>query len=287
MRDRIGESVLLILAMLFINVQVANAYEINPVAQRASKEDCLPIPYIGIAFYKPNYILPFHYTGSPYNRPYRYHTPGYERIKSTEIKYQISLKVPVWKNIYCSRTSLYFAYTLRTYWQVYNKYLFIRETDYEPEFFVRNSVDFALWQCWQLDFLNVGYCHQSNGCGNRLQRSWDRVYIEAISSINGWMISLKPWYVIATYGRNENIADYLGYGTLLFAYKFCGQVFSFEFPNIGVAPKRTTVNVTWSFPITPHFKGYIELFSGYGQSLIEYNHHTNSIGIGFALNDWL
>ncbi|MFN7095894.1 MAG: phospholipase A, partial [Burkholderiales bacterium] len=26
---------------------------------------------------------------------------------------------------------------------------------------------------------------------------------------------------------------------------------------------------------------------GYGQSMIEYNHYTNSIGIGIALNDWI
>lgn len=284
---RICFRVLLTVGILLCIIHSAYAYTIDPVAERANKEECIPLPYIGIAFYKPNYILPFYYTGSPDNRVYRFHAPYNERIKSSEVKYQISLKVPLWKNISNTCSSLYLAYTLRSYWQLYNTSPFIREIDYEPEFFIRNAVYYPLYKCWHVDFFNLGYCHQSNGCGNRLQRSWDRVYLETISSIDHWMISLKPWYVLIAYGRNEDIADFLGYATLLVAYKFHEQVFSFELTNLGAAPKRTTVNLTWSFPITPYIKGYVELFSGYGQSLIEYNHHTNSAGIGIALNDWL
>jgi phospholipase A1 len=34
-------------------------------------------------------------------------------------------------------------------------------------------------------------------------------------------------------------------------------------------------------------KGYVQFFNGYGQNLIEYNHRTAAIGIGFAFSDWL
>ena len=41
------------------------------------------------------------------------------------------------------------------------------------------------------------------------------------------------------------------------------------------------------FPLVNHFHGYVQGFSGYGQSLIEYNHYTNSASLGIAINDWI
>lgn len=146
--------------------------------------------------------------------------------------------------------------------------------------------DRIAWQ--RINFLNIGAIHQSNGYGNALERSWDRLYVEAISSVGNWMVSLKPWYIISTDSNNNNIAEFLGYGQILVGYKYHKQVFSITAHNIlESGGKRATAEMTWSFPLTPYIKGYVQLFSGYGQSLIEYNHRTNSAGVGIALSDWV
>ncbi|MCE3239418.1 MAG: phospholipase, partial [Gammaproteobacteria bacterium] len=256
--------------------------------KRAKKENILPANYFLIDLYKPSYILPYYVTFSPDDAVYQNNTPHNESLKKSEFKYQISLKVPLWKRIFDSHSSLILAYTQLSYWQLYNSSEFFRETDYEPELFLANQLGWRLSKNWQFTFMNLGVMHQSNGFGNQLERSWNRLYLEAIVSSENSMISLKPWYILTTHPYNRNIAQYLGYGRLLVAYKFHQQVISLQAHNIlESGGKHKTVELTYSFPLTPYIKGYVQAFSGYGQSLIEYNHRTNSLGIGVAFNDWV
>lgn len=259
----------------------------GPLDYREKQESKIP-NFFGVAFYKPTFILPYYYTGSPDNKVYYHNTPTNEQLRHSEVKYQFSLKVPAWQNIMHRPSTLYLAYTQLSYWQLYNRRAFIRENDYEPEVFLANQVNWHLYKNWNMNFLNAGFVHQSNGFGNTLERSWNRIYLEAITSVNNWVISIKPWYIISENKNNTNINKFLGYGRILVAYKLNQQVFSLQAHNIIEGGARyATAEATWSFPMTRFLKGYVQGFSGYGQSLIEYNHRTNSIGLGIALNDWV
>lgn len=263
----------------------------NPVQERITKESKAEANTFTVAFYKPTYILPYYYTFSPYNSVYQGNTPDDESLKSDEIKYQISFKVPAWKNIFNSSTSLYLGYTQLSYWQAYNNRAFFRETDYEPEFYFSDELNYSLGNNWRLNFINLGAVHQSNGQGGSLERSWNRAYIEAVVSNDAWIIGIEPWIVFrdSTYERqNPDMSTYLGYEEIVVAYKQGNQVFSLETRNfIESGGRRSGNTLSWSFPLTKYLKGYVQAFSGYGQSLIEYNHRTNSVGVGIALSNWV
>ncbi len=273
------------------NLQAAPPEHSNPVQERESKETKAENNPYAIAFYKPTYVLPFYYTGSPYNSIYQNNTPNNESLKSDEVKYQFSFQVPAWKNILNSNTSLYLAYTQLSYWQAYNKQAFFRETDYEPEIYFSDKINYPLIKNWRLNFINIGAVHQSNGQGNSLERSWNRAYLNFMFSSNNWIIGIKPWIIFhdSTYEQqNPNMSTYLGYEEFLVAYKCSNQVFSFESRNFFESGGRRSGNtLSWSFPLTVYIKGYVQVFSGYGQSLIEYNHRTNSVGVGIALSNWV
>lgn len=243
--------------------------------------------FFSLSFYKPTYVLPFYYTQFPDQEVYCDHTPENQSLKPYEVKYQLSFKAPLWENIFNNPITLYLAYSQLSYWQAYNKSAFFRETNYEPEVFIANNVN---WPFMKINFINLGASHQSNGRGGELERGWDRLYLETILGQANWTVSLKTWYPIPdtmlnTY--NPNIAKFLGYERILVSYKYHNQVFSLEVRN---APEsgfqRGAEEFTWSFPLINHFSGYVQVFSGYGQSLIEYNHYTNSIGVGIALSNW-
>jgi phospholipase A1 len=238
----------------------------------------------GISFYEPTYLLPFYYTGSPDYQVYRNNTPQNQRLRHEEVKYQLSFIFPIWANILGSKVSIGASYTQLSFWQFYANSQYFRETNYEPAIFVS---DHFLPNC----MFSVGLVHQSNGRGGAFERSWNRLYADFIISGSNWVINIKPWILIfkknSSDMHNSDIARYLGYGRVVFAYKFYRQEISLMFRNtIASVFRRGAIQMAYSFPIHGRLTGYVQFFTGYGQSLIEYRHYTNSVGVGIALSNW-
>lgn len=245
------------------------------------------------SLYQPTYVLPMYYTFKPDYKIYKGETPNGEDLDKAEFNYQLSFKVPLWQNLFGWNNTIYAAYTQDSFWQFYNDSQFFRETDYEPEVFLDNQLHMHLFGNWELSDLDIGAVHQSNGRGDYLERSWNRAYFNAVFTNNNWMISIKPWCFIfpdeSIELHNPNIGHYMGYGQEMIAYNYGNNTFSLSMRNVVESGfSRGAEWATWSFPLIHRdIKGYLFLFSGYGQSLIEYNHYTNAAGIGITLNDWM
>ena len=238
----------------------------------------------GISFYEPTYILPFYYTGSPYYAVYQGNTPENQRVNHEEVKYQLSFIFPIWANMFGSKVSIGASYTQLSYWQFYTKSSYFRETNYKPAIFISDHF-LPNWM------VSVGVVHESNGRGGVFERNWNRLYCDIVVSGTNWVINIKPWILIfrkhSSDLDNPDIAQYLGYGRIVFAYKFYNQEVSLMFRNtITSGFKRGAIEAAYSFPVHGRLIGYVRFFTGYGQSLIEYNHYSNSVGVGLALSNW-
>jgi len=256
----------------------ASAHEIRHQHMRDSMKN----PF-GIGLYKPNYLLPVYYSSQTYDDVYKNNTPENQKISHTDFKFQLSFAMPVWEKIFDTNTGLLFAYTQLSYWQLYQNSSFFREVDYEPEMFIYHK--FFSWFGSSL-----GVVHQSNGKGGETERAWNRAYLRMTFSGESWMIHTTVWKPI--YRRdellNKDIYDYKGYGNIILVYKLNSNVLSLQLQNLAESRlKRKSVDLTWSYQLFHNYTLFVQYFHGYGQSLIEYNHKTNSIGIGFCLNDWL
>lgn len=267
----------------------ANQYPTKPVNESAfdkREQDVKNIfdhPF-AIAFYKPNYVLPFYYTNSPYRQVYENNTPYNQTIQSEEFKAQFSFQIPLWYNFLGENSRLSIAYTQLMYWQVYAKSKYFRETNYQPEIFVVKKITPNFW-------MNLGLEHQSNGRGGAMERSWNRAYVNAIFSKGDFVVSLRPWIIVFNGPRNlynPDIDRYMGHGEIMFSYQWRGIDFSLKTRNnFESLFKRGGNELNCSFPLLKKVKLFVQVFSGYGQSLIEYNHYTNSFGVGIALSDWI
>ncbi|HET6587034.1 MAG TPA: phospholipase A [Oleiagrimonas sp.] len=246
--------------------------------------------------YKPVYLLPVFYTTNVNNRP---HSPSPDHTASTsqkldklEAMFQISFKTKVWQGVFGDRGDVWFAYTQTSHWQVYNDGISrpFRETNYEPEAMLVFDTHYDVLG-WKGRLLGIGVNHQSNGRSNPLSRSWNRIIADIGFERPGWTIMFRPWIRInetRSHDDNPDIEDYMGRGSVQIVHEAGGNEFSLLLRHSlrGGEHSHGAMRFTWAFPIHAKLRGYVQLFHGYGESLIDYNHRATYVGIGVSLLGW-
>ena len=240
--------------------------------------------------YRQNYLLPYTYNFTQEKVTYEKANPGTE-IQDAESKFQLSLKTKLWEDILGTKMDLWAAYTQVSLWQVYNTGFSspFRETNYEPELLLTYPINIDLWGL-QSRFFQAGINHQSNGRGKPLSRSWNRVTANFGFERGDFNLLLKTWARIPekeSQDDNPDITSYLGHGEIwagtIWGNYHLGLMFR---NNLRFDENRSALQCEMSFPLLEYLNGYIQYFTGYGESLIDYNHYTNRIGLGVMVKDW-
>lgn len=243
--------------------------------------------------HKPNYIMLSNNMSSPNEDPFRAADPDDDiNFQPWETKFQISLKAPVVYGLFNNRADLYVAYTNRSFWQQFNKEgsAPFRDSNHEPEAWLSFRNDFELFGI-KNSVIRTGVSHQSNGQSGELSRSWNRVYADFIFEYDDLYVSFKPWLRINEDNEdddNPDIDEYMGNFELGALYKMDQHNFEVMLRNnLDFGENYGAIQLGWSFPLSDRVRGYVQWFNGYGESLIDYDAHSNSIGFGIQLSDWL
>ena len=246
--------------------------------------------------YKPVFMLPVFATSNSNERP---HSPNplntvttAEPLDRVEAKFQLSFKAKLWQGVFGDAGDLWLGYTQSSRWQVYNDRLSrpFRETNYEPEAMLVFDTHYDVLG-WDGRLLGIGVNHQSNGRSNPLSRSWNRVIANVGFERGDWTVMLRPWWRIPEGGTDDNnpdINDYMGRGEVQIVHEWNGQEFGMLLRHSfrGGSRSHGAAQFTWSFPLAGNLRGYMEVFKGYGESLIDYNHNATYVGLGVSLLDW-
>jgi phospholipase A1 len=246
--------------------------------------------------YKPVYLFPLFWSSSTNPHPFspsRGTATDVESLDSLEAKFQISFKTKAVENLFGDNGDIWMAYTQSSRWQVYNGDASrpFRETNYEPEVMLAFRTGYGLLG-WKGRLAAVGINHQSNGRSDPLSRSWNRVMFNFGFDREGWALNLRPWIRIPERGHgddNPDISDYMGRGDATLVRTFAdGQQLSLALRHSLRSGDRAhgAVQFDWAFPLHDTFRGHLQVFDGYGESLIDYNHRSTYVGLGISLMEW-
>ncbi len=230
--------------------------------------------------YEKNYLMPATYSLNEEN----------DSREQFETQFQISIEKPISYNFLGLGETISAAYTQKSMWQTAKHSSPFRETNYKPEIFVT----FPYEKSSRLKAYKFGLVHESNGRAQENSRSWNRIYVQTFFQLSNLFIVPKIWYRIQEREKNDDnpdIYNYYGYGDLTLFYAHKKHTFELKLrDNLKFNSKnKGSIDFTWNFPLpellsTKNSYGMLNIFSGYGHSLIDYDKEINRIGFGIAFS---
>ncbi len=270
--------------------------QVGAATRRLVLEDAAYQNRFALEPHRPNYLLPLVFLNKRNQSPF---VADYgDRLDSFEAQFQLSLKATLAKGVLFDYGRLYLGYTNQSFWQAYNTNVSrpFRETNHEPELWISFKSPLNAFGFNNVAN-NIGINHQSNGRAGEFSRSWNRVIASSIWEKDNFALSVRAWYRLPESEEsfpgdpegddNPDIDDFLGYGDYRLAYTEGHNTWSLKLRNFVTGNSRGALEFSWSFPFGKRVGGYVKYFNGYGESLIDYNAKTESLGLGIELTDWL
>lgn len=225
--------------------------------------------------------------------------------RKTEMRVQLSVRTKLAQGLLTRghptlRDSLWAGYTQQSYWQLFSPGISrpFRTTDHEPEIMYVYPTDAKLPFGWRWRYSGIGLVHQSNGQSLPLSRSWNRVYLMTGMELdNRWTVTGRLWkrlHESADSDDNPGISNYVGRAEL-------GLTWNVDKDNTLALTARHSLGATgrgsarleWLQTLGTSLVGnrtnlrlHTQLFTGYGDSLIDYNRKRTVFSVGLSLVDF-
>lgn len=271
---RLTQTLILMLALLLIFPATAGAQILRAEDQEeftdSLKHELKFGPYFGL--YKDNYFS----VGMPIGpKP---------TAQNCDVKFQISLAIRLTKATLPWNTFLFLMYTQKTFWNVFEESLPMRDLNFNPGI------------GWSKPFFNKGRYvgkatllveHESNGRDGLDSRSWNRVSLGGSVLITEWlMVHAKTWIPIIDGSNNRDILDYCGiYSSGFMAYT-PDKKFSL---GVTLVKRRgwnlnfnTIAEFSWRVHEESNLNLYAQYYNGYGEGLLDYKQFHSRFRVGIV-----
>ncbi|MDD5157218.1 phospholipase A [Sulfurimonas sp.] len=285
--------VVLIMSFSLFGLETNSKFDIGPVENNESRE--YMINWSDGAFelkpHKVNYVMPLSYVDARFKKE----DPNAYQYKSIETEMQVSLKLNIGSNLLGLNERYFLAYTHRSLFQLYAHSSPFRETNYNPEGF---AVFPVTGNKENLKSITLALAHMSNGRPensnykyisddpDNLSRSVNYTYLNFAFQHDSLITDLKFWTALPENKKENNnpdIMSYYGDASLKFTYFLNKHMFTLM-GRTSLTHGHGAVESTYSYPLRNGVFAYAKIFSGYGDSMIDYNNYVNRFSLGFAFS---
>ena len=234
------------------------------------------------------------------------HTAGFRPFSTSETRIQLSVRTKIASGLLTQdrssgRDSLWFGYTQQSYWQLFNNTLSrpFRSTDHEPEVTYVYPTDAQLPGGWRLRYSGISALHQSNGQSLPLSRSWNRVVLmTGLEKPGLFTLQARAWARLPERGAdddNPDISDHIGRAELAGAWHIGREdTLGLTLRHSLRSSARGSLRLEWlhklgasqTAAVASGLRFHTQLFSGYGDSLLDYNRRRTVLSLGLSLVDF-
>jgi len=246
--------------------------------------------------------------GKPFDpgRFFKEHISGYEPFyfiagtKSPNAKIQMSFMYQLLNNEGPLATKapalkgFHVAYTQTSLWDWNAPSAPFFDTSYKPEFlYAWERIAGGQPPNWyQLD-LQGGLKHESNGKDGADSRSLNIAYLRPTLTLgedDGLQLTLQPraWVYLGNLSDNPDIADYRGYADLRAIVGWKRGLQLSALGRMGKDANHGSLQLDLTYPMMKIFGSFsvyldAQYFTGYGESLLEYNRRSEAFRAGFSI----
>ncbi|MEZ5276738.1 MAG: phospholipase A [Opitutaceae bacterium] len=190
---------------------------------------------------------------------------------------------------------LYLGYTQTSLWDLGSESKPFLDTSYKPGLFYYEQYSGIRFFGFELEWIEGGYQHESNGQGGEDSRSLNTVYVRPSLRYDlpkDWYLRFMPrgFVYIDDLSDNPDLPEYRGYFDLSLKI---GQLNGLELSTlvrIGTEPGVGSFQLDLTYPMDRLFFGnaasflHLQYFDGWGETLLNYDQRLPSqVRIGFTL----
>lgn len=195
------------------------------------------------------------------------------------------------------RDSLWFGYTQQSYWQLFTSSISrpFRNTDHEPEIMYILPTPADLPGGWRLRYTGFSLNHQSNGQTLPLSRSWNRAILMAgMEKGDSFSITGRVWNRIPDGDEiddNPDIDKLVGRGEITGSWQVNkNHTLMLTLRHSLASEGNGSYRLEWLRKLSDEahsgLRLHVQLFNGYGDSLVDFNRGRTVLSVGLSLVDF-